>query len=113
MNGERQCSLWFHRPKRAASDFEPDEAESDRPFEVWASMEPKSGNESEQGDQQVGNEAITIRLRYGPSAEGCNSAWWATRDNPLTGETETYEFLSVRNVGSRNRELEIDAVRVS
>lgn len=104
--------LTFHRRKSHANDFRADDANEADPIAVYASLEPTGGNETERADQQQSHPKYTIRLRWGPSLAECDSSWWATRTNPTTKKLERFEFSDVRNVGERNRELEIDAVRV-
>lgn len=111
MKGMRQHRMTFHKRTQAADDFEPSDEVSTEVCEVRASLEAKGGSEPETGDRQSTLATYTITLRWGPTIAAIDSTWWATRDNQLTGETERFNFTSVSNVGERNREVVIEAVR--
>lgn len=103
--------LTLHRPTEAPSDWTHHDEESAEVARVWASLEPVSGTETEQAEGQQRLERYKITTRWGQSIAECSSTWWATRENPVTTRVERYDFVSVRNVGERNREFEIEAVK--
>lgn len=108
----RHILLTLWRREQAASDFEPSDPVDVRVCEVKAFVEWKGGGESEAGDQQQSRPTCSLQFRWGSEVAAIDSTWWATRDNQLTGETERFNFTSVANVGERNREVVIEAVRV-
>lgn len=103
--------LTLYQTKTTANDFAIDDPEVSEGIPVYANLEPVGGTETETADQQQGVSRFKITLRWGPGLAECDNYWWATREHPVTGKTERFNFTDVRNVGERNRELEIDAVR--
>jgi head-tail adaptor len=107
---DKRLELW--RRVQPALDTQPSDPTDEKVSDIWASIEPKSGSESESGDQQQGTTMVTITTRWGFSIAAMDSSWWATRVNPVTQLVETYHFASVVNVGEANREVVIEAERV-
>lgn len=105
--------LTFHKRSQPASDFVASDETTTEVCEVYASLTPKAGGEPTTGEKQQGVGQYTIRTRWGVTIAGCDSSWWATWVEPVTGATWRLNFTDVRNVGGRNREVEIDALRVS
>jgi head-tail adaptor len=107
---DKRLELW--RRLTPALDTQADDPTEEKVADIWASIEPKSGSETERGDQQQGQTTVTITTRWGVSIAAMDSSWWAKRVNPVTHLEETYHFTSVVNVGEANAEVVIEAVRV-
>ena len=105
--------LTLHRRDRPALDHRADDADETKVAEVYASIEPKGGNESETADQQQSLEQVLISTRWGHSIAEIDATWWATWEDKAAGRTVRFNFRSVRNVGTRSRVVEIDAVRAA
>lgn len=103
--------MTLHRITKEADDFHPDAEESEAVTEVWASIETTGGDEATIADGQTDLTRVKLTLRWGQTIAACNAEWYATRDNEVTGETERYDFKAVDNVGGRNREFVIEAVK--
>ena len=112
MSLSQERRLTFHKRSQPASDFLASDEQATAVCEVFGLLVPKSGNEPNSGDKQLGVGLFTIRTRWGVAIAACDSSWWATWTDPVTGEAWRMNFVDVRNVGGRNREVEIDAVRV-
>jgi head-tail adaptor len=99
--------LDVYRLKQPASDFEPVSETEEFISTIFGSIGPASGSESSQGDRANGRQAVTITTRWGDMLAEATSAWWAVY------EGRRFNFLSVRNLDERRREVAIDAVEVT
>lgn len=111
--GDYRELLTLHRRDRPALDHRADDAKETKVAEVYASIEPKSGDERETADRQQNLEQVLITTRWGHTIAAIDATWWATWEDKAAGQTVRFNFRSVRNVGTRSRVLEIDAVRSS
>ena len=105
----KRITIW--RTLSQANDFRPDDPKTEAVAHPWASLEPKTGDESETADQQQGTTNYTIKFRWGVSLAAMDSSYWATWKDAAGNEVR-FEFASVVNVDEANQWFEIQAVRV-
>lgn len=90
-----------------ADDTTPDDEKTEEVATVYAAVEPVSGSEGEQADRQQGLERFKLTFRWGSALAAMDATYWGDWNG------KRLNFASVRNVGSRNKWFEVDAVGVS